>query len=71
MIIAMIYIGLSIPVVSYVGLGGGEGGGLLCWFHDVFSYHVSACLPTVAVNIDDAVYGAIADVRSDDTSTNW
>ena len=27
MIIAMIYIGLSIPVVSYVGLGGGEGGG--------------------------------------------
>ncbi|XP_073242831.1 uncharacterized protein [Porites lutea] len=26
---------------------------------------------SVAVNIDDAVYGAIADVRSDDTSTNW
>ena len=48
----------------------GEGR-LLCWFLDVFSYHVSACLPAVAVNIDDAVYGAIADVRSDDTSTNW
>ena len=29
MIIAMIYIGLSIPVVSYVGLGGGEGGGVI------------------------------------------
>ena len=53
------------------GRGSGGGGGVLCWFHDVFSYHVSACLPAVAVNIDDAVYGAIADVRSDDTSTNW
>ena len=56
-----------------MGLGerGGGGGRLLCWFRDVFSYHVSACLPAVAVNIDDAVYEAIADVRSDDTPTNW
>ena len=55
-----------------MGLGGGEGGYYVGFLvSDVFSYHVSACLPAVAVNIDDAVYGAIADVRSDDTSTNW